>query len=132
MSDSPESVVRQFFAAASTTSDVDKLAGFFSTDAVYTDGPRGTYSGIDAIRAELEAQAQVTPNLVIDVKTLVVDGTTVFAERVDKFDVQGKWFDLEVVGVFEVDGDGKIKRFRDYYDLQSLMDKVAAAFAESA
>jgi limonene-1,2-epoxide hydrolase len=131
MSDSPESVVRQFFAAAST-SDVDKLAGLFSADAVYTDGPRGTHSGIDAIRAEFEEQVQVTPNLVIDVKTLVVDGTTVFAERVDKFEVEGKWFALEVVGVFEVDGDGKIKRFRDYYDLQSLMDEVTAAFAESA
>jgi limonene-1,2-epoxide hydrolase len=131
MSDSPELVVRQFFAAASTP-DVDELAGFFSADAVYTDGPRGTYSGIDAIRAELEAQVQVTSSLVIDVKTLVVDGTTVFTERVDSFEVQGKWFALEVVGVFEVDGDGKIKRFRDYYDLQSLMDKVTAAFAESA
>ena len=131
MSDSPESVVRQFLAATHT-SDVDELAGFFSADAVYTDGPRGTYSGIDAIRAALEAQVQVTPSLVVDMKTLVVDGTTVFAERVDSFEVQGKWFGLEVVGVFELDGDGKIKRFRDYYDLQSLMDEVTAAFAESA
>jgi limonene-1,2-epoxide hydrolase len=36
---------------------------------------------------------------------------------------------LEVVGVFEIDGSGLIKRLRDYYDLQSLMDRVAAAFA---
>jgi limonene-1,2-epoxide hydrolase len=96
---------------------------------VYIDGPRGTYSGIDAIRAALEAQVQVTPSLTVDVKTLAVDGTTVFIERVDSFEVEGKSFGLEVVGVFELDGDGKIKRFRDYYDLQSLMDEVAAAFA---
>jgi limonene-1,2-epoxide hydrolase len=128
MSDSPGSVVRQFLAATHT-SDVEQLAGFFSVDAVYVDGPRGTYSGIDAIRAALEAQVQVTPSLTVDVKTLVVDGTTVFAERVDSFEVQGKWFALEVVGVFELDDDGKIKRFRDYYDLQSLMDEVAAVFA---
>ena len=131
MSDSPESVVRQFFAAARTP-DVDELAGFFSADAVYTDGPRGTYSGIDAIRAEIEAQVQVSPSVGVDVKTLVVDGTTVFAERVDSFEMQGKWFALEVVGVFEIDADGKIKRFRDYYDLQSLMDEITAAFPESA
>jgi limonene-1,2-epoxide hydrolase len=128
MSDSPESVVRKFFAATHT-SDVAELAEFFSADAVYTDGPRGTYTGIDAIRAALEAQVQVTPSLAVDVKTLVVDGTTVFAERVDNFEAQGKWFALEVVGVFEIDGDGKIKRFRDYYDLQSLIDEVTAAFA---
>jgi limonene-1,2-epoxide hydrolase len=131
MSDSPESVVRQFLAATHT-SDVDELAGFFSAGAVYIDGPRGTYRGIDAIRAALEAQVQVTPSLVVDVKTLVVDATTVFAERVDRFEVEGKWFALEVVGVFELDGDGKIKRFRDYYDLQSLMDEVAGAFSQSA
>jgi Limonene-1,2-epoxide hydrolase catalytic domain len=74
MSDSPESVVRKFFAATHT-SDVAELAEFFN------------------------------------------------------FEAQGKWFALEVVGVFEIDGDGKIKRFRDYYDLQSLIDEVTAAFA---
>jgi limonene-1,2-epoxide hydrolase len=130
MSASPESVVRRFFEAVRTP-DVDELAGFFSADAVYTDGARGTYSGIDAIRAEFESQVQVLPTgVVVDVRTLVADGATVIAERVDAFEMQGKSFELEVVGVFEVDGDGKIKRFHDYYDLQSLMEKVAAAFSE--
>jgi len=132
MSDSPGSVVRRFFSAV-LTPDIDELTGFFSADAVYTDGARGTYSGIDAIRAEFEAQVQVVPSgVVVDVKTLVADGTSVIAERVDTFEMQGKSFDMEVVGVFEFDGDGKIKRYRDYYDLQSLTDKIAAAFAESA
>ena len=70
------------------------------------------------------------PSVVVDIKTLVADGATVIAERVDSFEMQGKWFDMEVVGVFEVDGEGKIKRYRDYYDLQSLTDKIASAFAE--
>jgi limonene-1,2-epoxide hydrolase len=131
MSGSPESVVRQFFAAVREP-NVDELAGFFSADAVYIDGPRGTYSGIDAIRAEFESMVQVSPSVVVDIKTLVTDGTTVIAERVDSFEMQGKWFDMDVVGVFEVDGQGKIKRYRDYYDLQSLTDKIASAFAESS
>ena len=132
MSDSPESVVRRFFAAVRSP-DVDELAGFFSPEAVYTDGARGTYSGIDAIRAEFKAQVQVVPSgVVVDIKTLVTDGATVITERVDTFEMQGKSFDFEVVGVFELDGDGKIKRYHDYYDLQSLMDEMTAAFAESA
>ena len=48
-------------------------------------------------------------------------------ERVDTFEAQGKSFDLEVVGGVEIDGRRLIKRLRDYYDLQSLMDRVAAA-----
>jgi limonene-1,2-epoxide hydrolase len=126
--DSAEQVVRQFLAALKQ-SDVDELVGFFSDDAVWTDGPRGTYRGVDAIRAEIESQVQLVPSLAVEVKNLVANGGTVMVERADTFETQGKSFDLEVVGVFEIDGSGLIKRLRDYYDLASLMDRVAAAFA---
>ncbi|MDT5413039.1 MAG: limonene,2-epoxide hydrolase [Mycobacterium sp.] len=128
MGDSAEQVVRQFLAALKQ-SDVDELVGFFSDDAVWTDGPRGTYRGVDAIRAEIESQVQLVPSLAVEVKNLVANGGTVMVERADTFETQGKSFDLEVVGVFEIDGSGLIKRLRDYYDLASLMDRVAAAFA---
>ena len=126
MSDSAEQVVRRFLAALKR-SDVDELVSFFSDDAVWTDGPRGTYRGVDAIRAEIESQVQLVPSLTVEVKNLVATGGTVMVERVDTFEAQGKSFDLEVVGVFEIDGGRLIKRLRDYYDLQSLMDRVAAA-----
>ena len=128
MSDSAEQVVRQFLAALKR-SEVDELVSFFSDDAVWTDGPRGTYRGVDAIRAEIESQVQLVPSLTVEVKNLVATGDTVMVERADTFETQGKSFDLEVVGVFEIDGTGLIKRLRDYYDLNSLMDRVAAAFA---
>jgi limonene-1,2-epoxide hydrolase len=128
VSDSAEQVVRQFLAALKR-SDVDELVSFFSDDAVWTDGPRGTYRGVNAIRAEIESQVQLVPSLTVEVKNLVATGATVMVERADTFETQGKSFDLEVVGVFEIDGSGLIKRLRDYYDLKSLMDRVAAAFA---
>jgi limonene-1,2-epoxide hydrolase len=128
VSDSAEQVVRQFLAALKR-SDVDELVSFFSADAVWTDGPRGAYRGVDAIRAEIESQVQLVPSLTVEVKNLVATGGTVMVERADTFETQGKSFDLEVVGVFEIDGSGLIKRLRDYYDLNSLMDRVAAAFA---
>jgi ketosteroid isomerase-like protein len=52
VTDSPEQVVREFLAALKP-SDVDELVSFFGDDAVYTDGPRGPYRGVDAIRAKL-------------------------------------------------------------------------------
>jgi limonene-1,2-epoxide hydrolase len=128
VSEAAEQVVRRFLAALKQ-SDVDELVGFFSADAVWIDGPRGTYRGVDAIKAEIESQAQVVPSITVEVKNLVASGGTVMVERADIFETQGKSFDLEVVGVFEVDGDGRIARLRDYYDLNSLMDKVTAAFA---
>jgi len=128
VSEAAEQVVRRFLAALKR-SDVNELVSFFGADAVWTDGPRGTYRGADAIRAEIEAQVQLVPSITVEVRNLVASGGTVTVERADVFEIQGKSFDLEVVGVFEVDGNGRIVRLRDYYDLNSLMDRIAAAFA---
>jgi limonene-1,2-epoxide hydrolase len=38
------------------------------------------------------------------------NGGLVMAERVDKFTVNGKTVSLDIVGVFEVGDDGKVKR----------------------
>jgi limonene-1,2-epoxide hydrolase len=124
MGDSAEAVVRKFLAAWKR-SDVDELVSFISDDAVYTDGPRGTHHGIDAIKAELQSMVKMFPSTVIDVRTLVADGRTVMVERVDNFEVQAKPFGLEVAAVFELDGDGRINRWREYYDLQSIQDRIA-------
>lgn len=127
VSEAAEQVVRRFLAALKR-SDVSELVSFFSADAVWTDGPRGTYRGVAAIRTEIESQEQLVPSLTVQVRNLVASGGTVMVERIDTFETQGKSFDLEVVGVFEVDANGRIARLRDYYDLQSLMDRVGAAF----
>ena len=128
MSDSAESVVRKFHAAW-LQSDLDELVSFFSNDAVYTDGPRGTHRGIDAIRAELGAMVKIVPSTAIDIKKLVANGGTVMVERVDSFKIEGRLFDLEVAAVFEVDNDARIRRWRDYYDLKSIADRTAGASA---
>lgn len=129
MSDASEQAVRTFLAALKR-SDVNELISFFSPDAVWIDGPRGTYRGVDAIRTEIESQVQLVPSIAVEVRKLVASDGTVMVERVDTFETQGKSFGLEVVGVFELDDNGKITRLRDYYDLGSLMDQIAAAFPE--
>ena len=126
MSESAETVVRKYLAAWKR-SDLDELVSFISDDAVFTDGPRGVHHGIDAIRAELETMVKVVPSTSVDIKKLVASGGTVMVERVDSFKLGGKPFDLEVAAVFEVDDSGRIKRWRDYYDLKSLEDRFTSA-----
>ncbi len=36
---------------------------------------------------------------------------------------------MEVAAVFEVDGNGRIKGWRDYYDLKSTQDRIAEGLA---
>ena len=126
MSESAETVVRKYLAAWKR-SDLDELVSFISDDAVFTDGPRGVHHGIDAIRAELGVMVKVVPSTSVDIKKLVASGGTVMVERVDNFKLGGKPFDLEVATVFDVDDNGRIKRWRDYYDLKSLEDRIASA-----
>ena len=126
MSESAETVVRKYLAAWKR-SDLDELVSFICDDAVFTDGPRGVHHGIDAIRAELETMVKVVPSTSVDIKKLVASGGTVMVERVDNFKLGGKPFDLEVAAVFDVDDNGRIKRWRDYYDLKSLEDRIASA-----
>ena len=126
MSESAETVVRKYLAAWKR-SDLDELVSFISDDAVYTDGPRGVHHGIDAIRAELGPMVKIVPSTSIDIKKLVAEGGTVMVERVDSFKLGGKPFDLEVAAVFDVDDNGRIKRWRDYYDLKSLEDRITSA-----
>jgi limonene-1,2-epoxide hydrolase len=130
MSDSPETVVRNFFAAF-VESDADTLVGFFSDDGTYIDGPRGVHRGADAVRSEFATLAQMVPSTSVDIKVLATNGRAVLVERVEHFDVDGKPIDHEVVGVFDVNDDGRITRWRDYYDLPTLMDKVTANTAPS-
>lgn len=126
MSDSPETVVSNFFAAF-PASDVDELISFFSDDAIYIDGPRGVHRGREAIRTEFATQVAIVPSTTVDIKTLTTDRGAVMVEREERFVIDGKPIDHEVVGVFDLDDDGRITRWRDYYDLTSLVDRIVAA-----
>jgi Limonene-1,2-epoxide hydrolase catalytic domain len=59
----------------------------------------------------------MVPSTTVDVKSIVATGGTVLTERVDNFKIDGKPIGMEVVGVFDVDANGRITRWRDYYRL---------------
>jgi limonene-1,2-epoxide hydrolase len=127
MSDSPESVVRKFLAAWADPK-LDELVGFFSDDAVFIDGPRGVYRGIDAIRAELKDEISMGfGGTKIDVDSLVANDGTVMMEGVENYRIGGEHLFLEVMGAFAIGADGRITRWRYSYDLKSITDQLEAA-----
>jgi limonene-1,2-epoxide hydrolase len=125
MSDSPESVVRNFIASWENVT-VEKMSGFLSKNAVYKD-PRGVQSGLDAIKKLWEADLQIFPSATVDIKSIASNGGTVMVERVDTVPIQGTPISFEVVGVFEVGDNGLIKRWQEYYDSKSITDQFKAA-----
>ena len=59
-----------------------------------------------------------------DIRTLLSSGDTVVAERLDRTQAGDKSVDLPCVGVFELEA-GKIKVWRDYFDLGTYQSAVA-------
>ncbi|OBH59813.1 nuclear transport factor 2 family protein [Mycobacterium sp. E2479] len=126
MSDSPESVVRRFFAAWSDPK-ADELGSFFNEDAQWVDGPQGIRDGAEAIKVELAAQLTAVGGVKVDIKTLVGRGRTVMVEQVSNSIVRGSLISSVVMAVFELGESGRIQQWREAYDLKSATDQIAAA-----
>jgi limonene-1,2-epoxide hydrolase len=47
-------------------------------------------------------------------------------ERTDKFRIGDAWAALPIVGMFELDGDGRIALYREYFDLGMFQQGMAA------
>jgi limonene-1,2-epoxide hydrolase len=116
----PESVARDFFRAYEQ-GDLETTMAFFDEHSVYTDGPRGVYQGVEAIRKALAPMVTVAPTVTRNVRSVTGNETTVIFERTDHVERDGKSIHYDIAVAIEIGGDGKIRRWRDYYDLQSIV-----------
>jgi limonene-1,2-epoxide hydrolase len=114
-----EDLVRRFCAAFGRR-DVDELLSFFADDAVYHNIPFEPARGKDAIRGTLEMFVPGSPEIEFEMRNVASSGNVVFTERVDRMTFNGNAVALPVAGVFEIDG-GKIRAWRDYFDLQQFL-----------
>ena len=112
-----EKIVTEFLAAW-PRKNVDELMSYFAPDAVYHNIPVPPIEGADAIRKVFEGFVGAF-SIVLDVVNIASNGDLVFTERVDRFVMGNKKFDLPVNGVFEL-RNGKIVSFRDYFDLATF------------
>lgn len=120
----PETVVRDFCNAIPRR-DVEELVGFFSDNAVYHNIPIAPVSGREAIAATLHQFLDPATDAEFEVLALATTGSTVLTERVDRFTVNGKKIELPVMGTFEVDAEGKISAWRDYFDMAQFTKQMS-------
>lgn len=119
----PESVVRRFCDAFARL-DVDELLDFFAEDAVYHNMPIAPVRGKQAIAATLRQFVDPHGEAQFEVRAIATSGRTVLTERVDRFVLRGKRIELPVMGAFEVDGQGRITAWRDYFDLAQFTKQL--------
>ncbi len=112
-----ETTVRNFCADWGKLS-TEALLPYFATDGVYHNMPWPPLTGHQEIAAFVAPFWPVLDSLVFELLNVSATGNVVFTERVDKFRFKnGATLDLPVTGVFEMDGAGKIAKWREYWDL---------------
>ena len=122
MSDA-EAIVNAFMAEFDAEHpDADQLASYFTDDAVYHNMPMAPAEGIEAVKAALTGVTQMTSKG-WEVLHSAANGDVVLNERVDRFDMGGTEVSVQVMGVFEI-RDGKIARWRDYFDMASFQKQM--------
>jgi limonene-1,2-epoxide hydrolase len=105
--------------------NVDKIMGFFTDDAVYSNVPiEPENRGKEAIRKAIDGFASMASAIEFVVHQQAENARgTVLNERTDRFKLGDKWIELPVMGVFEFRG-GKISAWRDYFDLQMWLKQM--------
>lgn len=108
------------FIAAWNARDRDAIAAAIRSDA------KVSGAAYPAVTGPEEAIALSEPFLAADeidwcITDWAVRGRTVFAQRIDRFRYGAHpWIVIPATGVFEVDDDGMIARWHDYFDAQEI------------
>ena len=115
------------FISALVEKRFDDALTLVTDDCEYDNVPMGKNHGPAAVR---EFLGGLTGDLEVEFITHreTATGNMVMNERTDRFTNGDKQHDLPVMGVFEINDDGKISLWRDYFD----MGPVNAMFADLA
>ena len=116
----PAQIVRQFLKDMERL-DYAAAMQRVSADCEYINPPPfGAVYGPAGVRAVLEPFFAPTLENQFKILSQATAGPVVFLERLDRLRLADKWVELPVTGVFEV-RDGRIVRWRDYFDTMTIL-----------
>ena len=120
-----EQIIREFIAAWSNLDPVE-LASYFTEDGTYHNIPSGPVNGRENIEQFIAGFSSSWDSTDWEIISLLADGNLVMVERLDKTIVAGSPVNLPCFGYFQL-SDGKIKIWRDYFDLATYTSALAVA-----
>ena len=125
----PSAVVTAFIEAIERL-DVDAAVDMLAEDVSYENVPMQPISGRDGVRATLSRFLGDASEVEWPVSSHLAVGNRVANERVDRFKIGDGWLEMPVAGFFEVNDDGLITLWRDYFDLATYTTQMAALKAD--
>jgi limonene-1,2-epoxide hydrolase len=125
---SPEATVDEFIRRV-VALDLDGACELVSDDLEYDNVPVGKNHGPDGLKTFLGMMVSGFAEVQFVIHRQVAAGSTVMNERTDRFRLGEQWIDLPVAGVFEVNGEGKISLWRDYFDMATFTNEMTRVTA---
>jgi limonene-1,2-epoxide hydrolase len=119
----PEETVDEFIRRL-VAKDLDGACELVTADVEYDNVPMGKNYGPDGIKSVLDLMVAGVGQIEFVIHRQLAVGNVVMNERNDRFEVSGGWIDLPVAGIFEVNDEGLITLWRDYFDLPTLMNQM--------
>ncbi len=120
----PIEVVQAFCDAWGTPDKIDGALALLAEDCVYHNIPLDPVTGIEDIRATIEGFTAGVDKVTFETLAIAATGSTVLTERIDTFFFPDNTIALPVMGTFEVDAEGRITAWRDYFDLNQFMSQM--------
>lgn len=100
--------------------DIEGAVALCADDVEYDNVPMGKNIGRAAVLEFLMPMVAGVDEVQFIVHRQTATGNVVMNERTDRFSKGGVSADIPVAGIFEVDDDGKITLWRDYFDMGSV------------
>ena len=100
--------------------DIEGAVALCADDVEYDNVPMGKNIGPAAVLEFLMPMVAGVDEVEFIVHRQTATGNVVMNERTDRFTKGGVSADIPVAGIFEVNDDGKITLWRDYFDMGSV------------
>jgi limonene-1,2-epoxide hydrolase len=120
-----EQIIRDFVAAWSSLNP-EVIADYFAEDGTYHNIPAAAVQGRENIQQFVSGFIRSWESTDWEIISLLAEGNVVMVERLDKTMVAGSPVNLPCFGYFELE-NGKIKLWRDYFDLATYTSALTKA-----
>lgn len=121
---SPVEIVNAFIAAIEAK-DIDTAVSLVAEEISYENVPMAPIKGRDNVAATLEMFLTQASSVDWQIVSQWAVGRTVINERIDRFQIGGGWLELPVAGIFEIDANDQIVLWRDYFDMNTYVSRLA-------
>jgi limonene-1,2-epoxide hydrolase len=113
------------FITAWNQRDLEAIMSYIAPDCFYHNIPMPALTGEAAIRENLTGFVAMASEIDWIVYHIAESAAgVVLTERLDRFNIGGRWIEMPLMGIFELEG-GKIKSWKDYFDLGQFNAQMA-------